>query len=159
MWFCRFSEIYKPYKKDFKNYHNKKGKDFKTYTKLMFEIASAYNQTDNTEYKNELEELFFNMSDHLIDQGWAEGSANGTLHHLGYSMRTYYAAYFLMREPLIRTQRAEQAQKAMEWYSGVKEVFAPIHEKGMSIDAFNTSVMGRLASILMLEDSRKRCAI
>lgn len=156
MWFCRFSEIYKPYKKDFKNYHNRKGKDFKTYTKLMFEIASAYNQTDNTKYKNELEELFFNMSDHLIDQGWAEGSANGTLHHLGYSMRTYYAAYFLMREPLIHTHRAEQAQKAMEWYSGVKEVFAPIHEKGMSIDAFNTSVMGRLASILMLEDSPEK---
>jgi len=156
MWFCRFSEIYKPYTSKFKNYHNKNGKGFKAYTKLMFELASAYNQTDNAEYKKELEELFFNMSDHLIDQGWAEGSANGTLHHLGYSMRTYYAAYFLMRESLIRTQRAEQVQRAMEWYSGAKEVFAPIHEKGMSIDAFNTSVMGRLASILMLEDSPEK---
>ncbi|MCZ4694781.1 hypothetical protein DWB61_12170 [Ancylomarina euxinus] len=156
MWFCRFSEIYKPYTKNFKDYFDKKGKGLAAYTKLMHEIASAYNQTDNADYKTELEELFFNMSDHLIDQGWAEGSANGTLHHLGYSMRTYYAAYFLMRESLIRTKRADQAQKAMEWYSGVKEVFAPIHEKGMSIDAFNTSVMGRLASILMLEDSPEK---
>ena len=156
MWFCRFSEIYKPYTKNFKNYFDKKGKGFAAYTKLMYEIASAYNQTDNADYKTELEELFFNMSDHLIDQGWAEGSANGTLHHLGYSMRTYYSAYFLMRESLTRTQRAEQAQKAMEWYSGAKEVFAPIHEKGMSIDAFNTSVMGRLASILMLKDSPEK---
>ena len=156
MWFCRFSEIYKPYHKDGKKFFDKRGKGFSQYTKLMYEIASAYNQTENTEYKKELEELFFNMSDHLIDQGWAEGSANGTLHHLGYSMRTYYSAYFLMRESLIRTERAEQAQKAMEWYSGLKEVFAPIHEKGMSIDAFNTSVMGRLASILMLEDSPEK---
>jgi len=156
MWFCRFSEIYKPYTKKFKNYYSKVGKGLKDYTKLMFEIASAYNQTDNAKFKTELETLFFNMSDHLMDQGWAEGSANGTLHHLGYSMRTYYAAYFLMRKPLIRTQRAKQAQKAMEWYSGVKEVYAPIHEKGLNIDAFNTSVMGRLASILMLEDSPEK---
>jgi len=156
MWFCRFSEIYKPYTNKFKNYFDKKGKGLAAYTKLMYEIASAYNQADNAHYKIELEELFFNMSDHLIDQGWAEGSASGTLHHLGYSMRTYYAAYFLMRESLIRTQRVDQAQKAMEWYSGVKEVFAPIHQKGMSIDAFNTSVMGRLASILMLEDSPEK---
>ncbi|MCY1634308.1 chondroitinase family polysaccharide lyase [Marinifilum sp. D737] len=156
IWFCRFSEIYRPYSKDWKNYFNKLNKGFKKYTKLMFDVACAYNQTDNAEYKSELEELFFNLSDHIIDQGWAEGSANGTLHHLGYSMRTYYSAYFLMRESLIRTQRADQAQKAMEWYSGVKEVFAPFHGKGMSIDAFNTSVMGRLASILMLEDSPEK---
>ncbi|WP_321317514.1 chondroitinase family polysaccharide lyase [Labilibaculum sp.] len=156
MWFCRFSEIYEPYTKEWKNYFVKYEKDLANYTNVMYNIACAYQQTENTEYKNELEELFFNMSDHLIDQGWAEGSANGTLHHLGYSMRTYYSAYFLMRESLIRTQRAEQAQKAMEWYSGAKEVFAPMHEKGMSIDAFNTSVMGRLASILMLEDSPEK---
>jgi len=156
MWFCRFSEIYKPYHKDGKKYFDKRGKGFSHYTKLMYEIASAYNQTKDQQIKNELEQMFFDMSDHLVDQGWAEGSANGTLHHLGYSMRTYYSAYFLMRESLIRTQRAEQAQKAMEWYSGVKEVFAPIHQKGMSIDAFNTSVMGRLASILMLEDSPEK---
>ncbi|MGZ2369541.1 chondroitinase family polysaccharide lyase [Ancylomarina sp. YFZ004] len=156
MWFCRFSEIYKPYTKKFKNYFDKKGKGLAAYTKLMYEISSAYNQTKDQKIKAELEQMFFDMSDHLVDQGWAEGSANGTLHHLGYSMRTYYSAYFLMRESLIRTERAEQAQKAMEWYSGIKEIFAPIHHKGMSIDAFNTSVMGRLASILMLEDSPEK---
>ena len=156
MWFGRFAEIYKPYTKNSKGFFSKKGKGFKAYTKLMYEIASAYNQTENDTFKSILEGLFFDMSDHLIDQGWAEGSANGTLHHLGYSMRTYYSAYFLMRESLIRTKRADQAQKAMEWYSGLKEVFAPIHEKGMSIDAFNTSVLGRLASILMLDDSPEK---
>ena len=156
IWFCRFSEIYKPYTKKYKNYYNKKGKGFKHYTKLMLELASAYNLTDKVEYKKELESLFFNMSDHLMDQGWAAGSANGTLHHLGFSTRSYYAAYFLMRESLVRTKRAAQAQKAMEWYSGAKEVFAPIHSKGVSIDALNTSVIGRLGSILMLEDSPEK---
>jgi len=156
MWFCRFAEIYKPYTKKSKGFFSKSGKGFKSYTQLMYQIASAYNQTNKETYKTELEEMFFNMSDHLVDQGWAEGSANGTLHHLGYSMKTYYSAYFLMRESLMRTKRADQAQKAMEWYSGLKEVFAPIHEKGISIDAFNTSVMGRLASILMLKDSPEK---
>ncbi|PXY01692.1 hypothetical protein DF185_09495 [Marinifilum breve] len=156
IWFCRFSEIYRPYTKEWKNYFNKHNKGFKKYTKLMYDVACAYNQTDNVEYKSELEELFFNLSDHLIDQGWAEGSANGTVHHLGYSMRTYYSAYFLMRGSLIKTKRLDQAQKAMEWYSGVKEIYAPFHGKGMSIDAFNTSVMGRLASILILEDSPEK---
>ncbi|MFA8433088.1 MAG: chondroitinase family polysaccharide lyase [Marinifilaceae bacterium] len=156
IWFCRFSEIYRPYTKEWKNYFEKYDKGFKKYTKLMFDVACAYNQTDNETYKTELEELFFNLSDHIIDQGWAAGSGNGTLHHLGYSMRTYYSAYFLMRESLTRTNRLESAQKAMEWFSGAKEIFAPFHGKGISIDAFNTSVMGRLASILMLEDSPKK---
>lgn len=156
IWFIRFSEIYQPYTKDWKAYYNKNGKGFKEYTKLMFDVACSYNQTNNSKLKKELEEMFFNLSDHLIDQGWAEGSANGTVHHLGYSMRTYYSAYFLMRESLIRTKRLDQAQKAMEWYSGVKEIFAPFHGKGMSIDAFNTSVMGRLASILILENSPEK---
>lgn len=156
MWFCRFAEIYKPYNSNFNSLFRSQGKTLSTYTQLMYEIASAYNQTDNTLFKGELESMFFDLSDHLIDQAWAEGSASGTLHHLGYSMRSYYSAYLLMREPLIRTKRANQVQKAMEWYSGLKEIFAPIHEKGMSIDAFNTSVMGRLASILMLEDSPEK---
>lgn len=156
IWFCRFSEIYRSLTKKWKGYYDKRGKGLKKYTVLMFDVACAYNSTDNANYKKELEELFFNLSDHLVDLGWAAGSGNGTLHHLGYSMRSYYSAYFLMRESLIRTNRMDQVQKAMEWYSGAKEVFAPFHGKGMSIDAFNTSVMGRLASILMLEDSPEK---
>lgn len=154
MWFCRYSELYRPFFKGYKNYYKKNS--LRNYLLFMHNIAYRYNKTKNKKQKEILENMFFDLSDNMIDQGWTEGSASGTLHHLGYSMRKYYSAYFLMREPMRRTHRLAEVQRSMVWFSGVKEIFAPIHKKGMSIDAFNTSVMGRLASILLLKDTPEK---
>lgn len=41
----------------------------------------------------------------------------------------------------------------MEWFSGVGEIKVAPAVLGMDIDAFNTSLMGRVASLLMLDDT------
>ena len=58
----------------------------------------------------------------MLDQGFQAGSAMGTLHHLGYSMRDYYPAVFLMSEVLDRNNLKNQLQQAMEWFAGTGEV-------------------------------------
>ncbi len=134
------------------------GQLLRTANDFMFNLALAYLKTDDPEWKRELENMYVTMTEHLLDQGYAAGSALGTLHHLGYSMRNFYTAPVIMKEVLERAGLAGEVQKAMEWFSGVGEVKTAPEQPGMDIDAFNTSLMGRMASILMLDDTPYRKA-
>jgi chondroitin-sulfate-ABC endolyase/exolyase len=87
-----------------------------------------------------------------LDQGFAAGSGQGTLHHLGYSMRNFYTGPIIMKQVLKEAGLDKQMQQAMRWFCGAGEVCTAPKELGMDIDAFNTSLMGRFASAIMLED-------
>ena len=119
----------------------------------MLQIATGYLNCENPEQKARLAEIYITLTRHLLDQGFAAGSGQGTLHHLGYSMRNFYTAPVIMQDVLKEAGLAEQVQQAMEWFSGVGEVKVAPKEPGMDIDAFNTSLMGRMASVLMLDDT------
>ncbi len=123
---------------------------------LMFDIALAYNSTTDQAQRAGLQAMYLDMTRHLLDQGFTAGSALGTLHHLGYSMRNYYLAPYLMRDVLREEGLLEPVQQAMEWFSGLGEVKRTPAVKGMDIDAFNTSLMGRLAALLILDDSPRK---
>ena len=120
---------------------------------FMFNLALAYLRTDDAEWKEDLEDMYITMTRFMLDQGYAAGSALGTLHHLGYSMRNFYTAPVIMKDVLEREGLSDEMQQAMEWFSGVGEVKTAPEMPGMDIDAFNTSLMGRMASLLMLEDT------
>lgn len=119
----------------------------------LLQIATGYLNCENPEQKARLAEIYITLTRHLLDQGFAAGSGQGTLHHLGYSMRNFYTAPVIMQDVLKEAGLAKQVQQAMEWFSGVGEVKVAPKEPGMDIDAFNTSLMGRMASVLMLEDT------
>ena len=68
-------------------------------------------------------------------------------------MRNFYTAPVIMKEVLRQAGLAGQMQMAMEWFCGAGEVKTAPEQLGMDIDAFNTSLMGRFASVIMLEDS------
>ena len=120
---------------------------------FMFNLALAYLKSDDPAWKDELAGMYITMTRHMLDQGYAAGSALGTLHHLGYSMRNFYTAPVMMKDVLEAAGLADEVQQAMEWFSGVGEVKTAPVEPGMDIDAFNTSLMGRTAALLMLGDS------
>lgn len=120
---------------------------------FMLDLAVAYMHATDIEWKEEVAEMYVGMTRHMLDQGFAAGSALGTLHHLGYSMRNFYTAPVIMKDVLEEAGLEEDVQQAMEWFSGVGEVKTAPEMPGMDIDAFNTSLMGRTASLLMLKDS------
>ncbi|MGN1046207.1 MAG: chondroitinase family polysaccharide lyase, partial [Candidatus Cryptobacteroides sp.] len=134
------------------------GQLLRNYNDNLLGIALAWNASGNPSEKKELEEMYVAMTEHLLDQGFAAGSGQGTLHHLGYSMRNFYTAPVIMRDVLAGAGLLSQVQQAMEWFSGVGEVKTAPQEDGMDIDAFNTSLMGRVASLLMLEDGPRKQA-
>ncbi len=120
---------------------------------FMFQLAVAYLNTEDEALRNEYASMYVEMTRHMIDQGFVAGSGLGTLHHLGYSMRNFYTGPVIMRKVLEEAGLAKEMQRAMEWFSGVGEVKVAPKELGMDIDAFNTSLMGRTASLLMMEDT------
>lgn len=139
--------------KDASKTFRKNGQLLRDYNDNLMKMACSYLNTENASEKEEIARMYVMMTRHLLDQGFACGSALGTLHHLGYSMRNFYIAPVLMKDVLREAGLLEQVQQAMEWFSGVGEVKVAPKEAGMDIDAFNTSLMGRVASVIMLEDT------
>ena len=138
---------------DAKKTFKKNGQLLSDYNDFLLVVANAASKEKDPLKKEELTQMYINLTRHLLDQGFAAGSGQGTLHHLGYSMKNYYTSPLIMKEALAEAGLADQVQKAMEWFSGVGEVKVAPKELGMDIDAFNTSLMGRVASVLMLEDT------
>lgn len=135
---------------------NRENMELKDYFNLMNRIAIAYNDATDEKHRSELKRMFLSMYDHVTDQGVAYGSCLGNFTHYGYSFRGYYPAYFLMKDVLKEAGKLSEAEKAMRWYSIANEVFIRPEVNGMDMDAFNTVTTGRIASILMMEDSPEK---
>ena len=129
------------------------GFEMNDYFKLMQQIAIAYNNASTSEDKKELREMFMLMYDNITDQGVTWGSCWGNIHHYGYSLRSMYIAYFLMKEVLKAEGKLDEAVATMVWYSQLRQVYVKPTGNGMDMDTFNTATMGCMASILLMEDS------
>lgn len=153
IWFIRYGETFLNLGiTDAKQTFKANGQLLMTLNDHLLRIAVSAVKAKDSHEKEEFTQMYLDLTRHLLDQGFAAGSGQGTLHHLGYSMRNFYTAPVIMQEALREAGLAGQVQQAMEWFSGVGEVKLAPKEPGMDIDAFNTSLMGRMASVLMLED-------
>ncbi|WP_297271639.1 chondroitinase family polysaccharide lyase [uncultured Bacteroides sp.] len=140
-----------------KDMFTKLGMELNSYLNLMKRIAIAYhNATDGTPEQEELRQKFMAMYDHITDQGVTYGSCWGNIHHYGYSMRGIYVAYFLMKDVLRQAGRLEEAERTLRWYAITNEVYPMPTKNGIDIDSFNTQTQGRIASILIMEDTPEK---
>lgn len=96
------------------------------------------------------------MYDHITDQGVAYGSCWGNIHHYGYSVRGLYLAYFLMKDVLREAGKLQEAERTLRWYAITNEVYPKPEVDGIDMDSFNTQTTGRIASILMMEDTPEK---
>lgn len=135
---------------------NKQGNELKAYFDLMNRIAIAYNQTDAPEIKSEMKDMFLKMYEHATDQGIAAGSCLGNFTHYGYSFRGFYTSYFLMKDVLRQAGKLNEAEQAMLWYAITNEIYRKPTENGIDMDSFNTQTTGRIASILIMEDTPEK---
>ena len=157
LFFNRSAEAYERIVSDYdKNIFDRNGMELRAYFDLMNQIASAYHSTPDNSCRDELKQMFLAMYDHAADQGVAYGSCLGNFTHYGYSFRNYYTSYFLMKDVLKEAGKLAEAEKAMRWYSIANEVFVKPMQPGMDMDAFNTVTTGRIASILMMDNSPEK---
>lgn len=130
--------------------------DLRAYTDFMNVVANTYLSTEDMTIKNEMKTMYIDLADHLAEQGWLEGSGQGTMHHLGYNIRGFYTSAFLMRDVLKEAGLLERTQKALFWLSGAGKIYTPKEEIVSNIDILNTTLNGMLASILVQEDSKEK---
>ena len=154
IWFIRYGETYLNQGiPDAMKSFTAAGQTLRQLNDFMLKVAVSYMHEEDSAKRNEIAQIYVNLTKHLLDQGFAAGSGQGTLHHLGYSMRNFYTGPVIMKDVLKEAGLAQQMQRAMEWFCGAGEVKTAPEQLGMDIDAFNTSLMGRFASVIMLEDS------
>lgn len=126
------------------------------YTDFMLQIANAYHHANHADDQKELRKMFIDLSLHLRDQGWEWGHSTGTVHHLGYNIKSLYPSLFLMKDVLEEAGLRDWAQKTMIWFSGLGRIFEPLEASYANIDILNTKLQGMLASILMMEQDEER---
>ncbi len=132
------------------------GNELKAYFDLMNRIAIAYRQTKSDTVRQELADMFLKMYAHATDQGIAAGSCLGNFTHYGYSFRGFYTSYFLMKDVLRKAGKLSEAEQAMLWYAITNEIYVAPTVNGIDMDSFNTQTTGRIASILLMEDSPEK---
>lgn len=157
IYFVRQSEAYERMIPDWdKDMFTKQGVEISDYFNLMKRIAIAYKNTQDTALKEELKQKFLAMYDNATDQGIAYGSCWGNIHHYGYSMRGLFVAYFLMKDVLRDAGKLDEAERTLNWYAITNEVYPKPTVNGIDIDTFNTKLQGRIASILIMEDTPEK---
>lgn len=157
IWFVRHAEAYERILPHWdKDMLVKTGFEMNAYFQLMQRIAIAYNNAQDGTDKNELKKMFLLMYEHITDQGVAYGSCWGNIHHYGYSMRSMYIAYFLMKDVLKASGKLLEAEQTMIWYGRTRALYAKPVGNGIDMDTFNTASLGCMASILLMEDSPEK---
>jgi len=116
---------------------------------VFFRLAQDYYNRKDQESK----EMFLNLIDYLLDQGFAYGSALGTNHHYGYQFRDFPPAIFLMRKVLKEEGKLEEVSKMLSYWTGIQEYR---QKPGLGdlqgvMDSWNTKVIPRLLAIYCIE--------
>ena len=157
IWFVRQSEAYERMLPDWDNgMFSKLGVEINDYLNLMKRIAIAYHNTEDAALKQELKQKFLAMYDNATDQGIVYGSCWGNIHHYGYSTRGLFVSYFLMKDVLREAGKLDEAVRTLNWYAITNEVYPKPSLNGIDIDTFNTKLQGRVASILIMEDTPEK---
>lgn len=133
-----------------------------SYTTQMLAIASAHASTNDPALQATLGDLYVRMIEHLWDQGWADGSCQGTIHHLGYQASPFYSSVWLMRELLASRGLLDEAKASLAWLVGMGRTRLGTQDVSLFyngiFDILNTTVVGMLASALLSDSAAEKVA-
>ena len=131
------------------------------YSSLLFNIGRAWNNSQSETEKQELEDMYVLMTEHILDQGYVDGSSLVTTHHWGYSSRWWYISAMLMSDVLTEHQLRKPIFDALLWYSReFKANFDMVQgPESSDLDYFNTLSRQHLALLMLEPDINRRVAL
>ena len=119
---------------------------------VLFPLALDYVLRGNTLSRDK----FLAGLDYMHDQGWAEGSAMGSMDHQQNNIAGWLSAVFLMWGELSPGQKNYVAG-SLRWYSEFGQVYLrPFEHEGTTADRFMSIEIPRLVRILLMEDSPEK---
>ncbi|MGF1776737.1 chondroitinase family polysaccharide lyase [Vibrio nomapromontoriensis] len=135
--------------------------DIDDYASLMLNVARYRLLADSETEKQELEQMYVNMTLHMMDQGFVHGSSLVTTHHWGYGSRWWYISAMLMSDVLAEQELQQPIFDALLWYSReFKANFDMIAgPESSDLDYFNTLSLQHLALILLEPNEDRKVAL
>lgn len=128
---------------------------FSNFETTWIALLADYKLNHNESSRDKLLLLF----DYFNDQGWAEGSALGTLNHEDNRTDGYAYAVYMMRDELLETGRLERELGTLGWYSisGIMFDYDPQSpDYTFNTDSMRTSALYQLMYILAMPDSAEK---
>ncbi|MFF6959468.1 chondroitinase family polysaccharide lyase [Streptomyces sp. NPDC008317] len=129
------------------------GSPLRQVTDLMYQIACAYDAASHDAHRTRLTDLYVRILDHLREQGWAAGSCQGTIHHLGYQFRGFYDSVHLIRDALAERGLLDGVREDLAWFTGLGRLlqdFGDAESYGGIFDILNTNLQGMLGTALLM---------
>ncbi|WP_066627373.1 chondroitinase family polysaccharide lyase [Labilibacter marinus] len=129
---------------------------------LLRDISNLHYYTQDESVKKELEDMFIQLFDYGVDQGFDAGAGLGWLHHYSYNIREYGPAMYIMRDVLKKHDRLSKAIEICRWFYAVNMVYNEElvygHKNRVAgnADEIQGILKPRLLSILMQDDSREK---
>ena len=131
------------------------------YSALMLNLARHWNNLEAGAEKDEFKAMYLLMIEHLMDQGFADGSGLVTTHHWGYGARWWYISAMMMSEVLSEAGHRQAVYDALVWYS--REFIASFSmetgKESSNLDYYNTLARQHLALLLLNPDPVERVAL
>ncbi|MBT4819010.1 MAG: hypothetical protein HON70_25095, partial [Lentisphaerae bacterium] len=141
--------------------------EIRTYLDHLLKMATLHRSAPR-KAKTELERMYVLMCEHLLDQGWAEGSALNAQHHFGYKSRSWAPSVLLMEDSLDRHDLLEPMVRAIIWFGrdflDYTQPYATYDEQagralaGRLADYLNTFSNTHLIALLLLDDTAFKAA-
>ncbi|WOO41331.1 chondroitinase family polysaccharide lyase [Rubellicoccus peritrichatus] len=129
---------------------------------VLLSIARAWHYTTSAQIKARLEEMFINLFDYGVDQGFDYGAGLGWIHHYSYEIREVAPAMFLMRDPLQRHGRLDKAIEVCKWFHAFNQVYRTDMaygwegRKACDADDMQGLLTSRLLCAMMMPDSPEK---
>ncbi len=129
------------------------------YSEFMYNIAKLMHGDVTAAEKQELADMYVMLTRYALDQGYESGSAVGTSHHMGYTLRALFQAHYFNRDLLAKNDLAEDVSNMMAWFAGTGRIYRPETEMTkFNVDVMNTQLRGMLYSILLQPDESTKAA-
>ncbi len=131
------------------------------YSNVLLNIGRFWNLSESEFEKQELADMYLLMTEHLLDQGFVDGSGLVTTHHWGYASRWWYISAMLMSDVLAENQLRQPVFDALLWYSrefkaNFEMVTGP---ESSDLDYFNTLSRQHLSLLMLEPDMDRRIAL
>lgn len=128
----------------------------------MRDVSNLYYYSDSPEIKEQLAEMFINLFDYGLDQGFDAGAGLGWIHHYSYVIREYGPAVYVMRDVLKEHKRLEKAEEVCRWFYAFNQVYN--EEKVYNVegrvagnaDEIQGLLMPKLMTALLQDDSPEK---
>ncbi len=121
---------------------------------VLLRLVLDYRLNGNEEARDRTLDVF----DYLHDQGWADGSGVGAMHHEFLRVAGYAHAVYLMRDVLQSKGLLDRELATLKWFSMFGELYEDPQVPGANADFIRSVAMYRLLCILMMDDSPEKVA-